>query len=186
MADPEARLRATRFGLAPDGEGWFVVNAAESRWRDFGPLGAGCDFEGKRPFRQLGVNLNVLGPGQPLGMYHRERHQEGFLVLSGACLLIVEGEERTLRAWDFFHCPGGTAHVIVGAGDGPSVVLAVGARGGRKGLVYLREEAALARGAGVTQETTRPAEAYGSFPRPARCAYRPGWLPGRVDTPDPL
>jgi len=186
VADPEARLRATRFGLAPDGEGWFVVNAAESRWRDFGPLGAGCDFEGKRPFRQLGVNLNVLGPGQPLGMNHRERHQEGFLVLSGACLLIVEGEERTLRAWDFFHCPGGTAHVIVGAGDGPSVVLAVGARGDRKGLVYLREEAALARGAGVTQETTRPAEAYGSFPRPARCAYRPCWLPGRVDTPEPL
>jgi uncharacterized cupin superfamily protein len=177
VAVPEAPLRETRFGLAPDGEGWFVLNADESRWRDFGPLGAGCDFEGKRPFRQLGINLNVLGPGEPLGMYHRENHQEAFLVLAGECLLIVEGEKRALRAWDFVHCPDGTAHVIVGAGDGPSVVLAVGARGGRRGLVYLQEPAALAHGAGVMQETTRPAEAYRPFPRPVRCSYRPGWLP---------
>ena len=41
-------------------------------------------------------------------MHHRENAQEGFLVLSGECLLIVEEEERRLRAWDFFHCPGGT------------------------------------------------------------------------------
>jgi uncharacterized cupin superfamily protein len=177
MAVPEARLRATRFGLAPDGEGWFVLNAAESRWRDFGPLGAGCDFEGKRPFRELGINLNVLGPGEPLAMYHLENHQEAFLVVAGECLLIVEGEERTLRAWDFVHCPGGTAHVIIGGGDGPSVVLAAGARGGRNGLAYLREPAALARGASVTRETARPAEAYRPFPRPVRCTCRPGWLP---------
>ena len=90
---------------------------------------------------------------------------------------IFEGEERTLRPWDFVHCPGGTAHVIVGAGEVPAVVLAVGARGGRRGLVYLREPAALARGAGIAQETTRPAEAYRPFPRPVRCSYRPGWLP---------
>ena len=177
MGVPEASLRTTRFGLAPDGEGWFVLNACEARWRDYGPLGAGCDFEGKRPFRQLGVNINVLGPGQPLGMYHRERHQEGFLVLSGECLLIVEDQERPLAAWDFVHCPPGTAHVILGAGAGPSVVLAVGARGGRKGLVYLREPAAVDHGAAVRQETTRPAEAYAPFPRPRRCAYQPGWLP---------
>ena len=179
MAVPEAPLRATRFGLVPDADGWFVLNAAESRWRDFGPLGAGCDFEGKRPFTQLGINLNVLGPGEPLGMYHRENHQEAFLVLDGECLLIVEGQERPLRAWDFVHCPGGTAHVIVGAGEGPSVVLAAGARGGRKGLVYLPEPAALARDAGVTQETTRPSEAYRRFPRPVRCPCRPEWLPQR-------
>jgi hypothetical protein len=55
-----APLRETRFGLAPDGEGWFVVNARDIRWRDWGPLGANCDFEGKRPFRQLGVNLTRL------------------------------------------------------------------------------------------------------------------------------
>jgi uncharacterized cupin superfamily protein len=177
MAVTEASLRPTRFGIVPEGDGWFVVNAAETRWRDYGPLGVGCEFEGKRPFRLLGVNVNVLRPGEPLGMYHRENHQEGFLVLAGECLLIVEGQERPLTAWDVVHCPGGTAHAIVGAGAGPSVVLAVGARGGRKGLVYPREAAALDRGAGVRQETTRPAEAYKPFPRPRRCRYQQGRLP---------
>jgi len=110
-------------------------------------------------------------------MYHRENHQEGFLVLAGECVLIVEGEERSLKAWDFFHCPGGTAHVIVGAGDGPAVVLAVGARGGRKGLMYLIAAAALKHGAGVEGETKDFAQAYERFPRPARTEYREGWLP---------
>ena len=74
-------------------------------------------------------------------------------MLSGECLLLVEGQERTLRAWDFFHCPGGTDHMIVGAGDGPSVVLAVGGRGGRKGIVYPVDALALAHDAGVEEET---------------------------------
>jgi uncharacterized cupin superfamily protein len=163
----------------PDGDGWFVLNARDTRWRDYGPLGAACSFEGKRPFKQLGINLNVLDPGEPIGMYHRENKQEGFLVLAGECLLIVEGEERPLRAWDFFHCPGGTAHVIVGAGDGPAVVLAVGARGGRKGIRYLVDAAALKHGAGVEEETTKYADAYARFPPPARSPYREGWLPDR-------
>lgn len=176
MAVPEARLRLTKFGLVPDGDGWFVLNARETRWRDYGPLGAACDFEGKRPFKQLGVNLNVLAPGEPMGMYHRENHQEGFLVLAGECLLLVEGEERLLRAWDFFHCPGGTRHIIVGAGEGPAIVLAVGARGGRKGLVYPVDRAALRHGAGVAAETAKPSEAYARFPAPRRSTYREGWL----------
>jgi uncharacterized cupin superfamily protein len=162
-----------------DVDGWFVLNARDSRWRDYGPLGVGCNFEGKRPFRQLGINVNVLEPGQPLGMYHRENHQEGFLVLSGECLLIVEGEERRLAAWDFFHCPGGTAHVIVGAGDGPAVVVAIGARGGRKGLLYLVAAAALKHGAGVEEETKEYRQAYARFPAPTRVPYREGWLPDR-------
>jgi uncharacterized cupin superfamily protein len=173
----EAPFRETKFGLVADVDGWFVLNARDSRWRDYGPLGASCNFEGKRPFRQLGFNLNVLEPGQSLGLYHRERHQEGFLVLSGECTLIVEGETRTLRAWDFFHCPGGTAHVLVGAGDGPSVVVAVGARGGRKGLVYETDATAIAHRAGIERETTKPAEAYGRFPASTRTRYRDGWLP---------
>ena len=177
MAVPEVPLRETKHGLVADGVGWFVVNAREARWRDTGHFGFYCDFEGKRRFRQLGVNLNVLEPGQPLGLYHRERAQEGFLVLSGECLLLVEGEERTLRAWDFFHCPGGTDHIIVGAGDGPAVVLAVGARGGRKGIVYPVEPRALAHEAGVERETTKPQEAYAPFPAFVRCRYREGWLP---------
>jgi len=177
VAVPEASLRETRYGPVYDGDGWFVINARETRWRDTGRLGFFCNFEGKRPFRQLGINLNVLFPGQPLGMYHRERAQEGFMVLSGECVLIVEGQERDLRAWDYFHCPGGTAHVIVGAGDGPAVVLALGARGGRKGLVYPFDPAALARDAGVARETTKPEEAYGGFADWSRCRYREGWLP---------
>lgn len=174
---PEAPLRSTKHGLVADEPGWFVLNARESRWRDYGPLGAGCDFEGKRPFRQLGINVNVLQPGQPLGQYHRENHQEAFLVVAGACLLVVEGEERLLGTWDFFHCPGGTAHVLVGAGDGPAVVVAVGARGGRKGLVYRAHPAALRHGAGVEQGTTSSREAYARFPAPVRSGYHDGWLP---------
>jgi uncharacterized cupin superfamily protein len=177
MGVPEAPLRTTTYGLAPDGEGWFIVNARVSRWRDYGPLGAACDFEGKRPFKQIGINLNILHPGQPMSSYHSERNQEGFLVLAGECLLIVEGEERALRTWDFFHCPGGTAHVIVGAGDGPAVVLAVGARGGQKGIVYLVSPAALAHGAGVDHETTKSAVAYAGFPRSHRSPYEHDWLP---------
>jgi uncharacterized cupin superfamily protein len=173
----EANLQETRFGLAPDGEGWFVVNARDVRWRDFGPLGAACDFEGKRPFRQLGINLNRLLPGQPMTVYHRELHQEGFLVIAGECLLVVEGKERSLKAWDLFHCPGGTAHAIVGAGNGPSLVLAFGARGGRKGIEYLPETAARGHDAAIERGTTKFAEAYGRFPRPTRVRCGEDWLP---------
>ncbi len=173
----EAPLRETKFGLVADVDGWFVLNARDSRWRDYAPLEVACDFEGKRPFKQLGFNISVLEPGHSLGVYHRERHQEAFLVLSGECVLVVEGEKRTLHAWDFFHCPGGTAHVLVGAGDGPAVVVAVGARGGRKGVVYEVEPAALELDAGVELETTKAAEAYARFPRPVRSRYRDGWLP---------
>jgi uncharacterized cupin superfamily protein len=170
----------TKYGLMPDGEGWFVVNAREARWRDWGPLGFGCDFEGKRRFRDLGININVLEPGQSLGMYHRENGQEGFLVLAGECVLIVEEEERKLKAWDFFHCPPQTEHMIVGAGDEPAVVLAVGARGRRrKGLVYTVSKAAQKHGVSVKKETTKPAEAYAELPRPTRTTYRDGWLPDR-------
>jgi uncharacterized cupin superfamily protein len=175
----EANLQETRFGLAPDGEGWFVVNARDVRWRDFGPLGAACDFEGKRPFRRLGINLNRLLPGQPMAVYHRESNQEGFLVIAGECLLVVEGTERPLRTWEFFHCPGGTAHAIVGAGDGPSLLLAFGARGGRKGIEYLSDATALAYGAAVQRETTNRTEAYARFPRPTRVRCGDDWLPER-------
>jgi uncharacterized cupin superfamily protein len=112
-----------------------------------------------------------------MSVYHRENHQEGFLVLAGECLLIVDGEERPLRAWDYFHCPGGTPHVIVGAGDGPSVVLAVGARGGRKGIVYVVSVTALKHAAGVEEEATKSAVAYARFPPARRSHYVEGWLP---------
>jgi uncharacterized cupin superfamily protein len=176
---PEAPLRKTKHGLVADVDGWFVLNAREARWRDSGPFGIYCDFEGKRPFRQLGINISVLEPGQSLGFYHREAAQEGFLVLAGACLVIVEDEERRLEAWDFFHSPPDTPHMIVGAGDGPAVVLAVGARGlRRKGLVYVPSKTAMKHGVSVTSEAAKPAEAYADVPRSIRVAYG-GWLPDR-------
>jgi uncharacterized cupin superfamily protein len=178
MPVEEIEPRQTRYGLVADGDGWFVLNATASRWNDTGPFGFYCNFEGKRRFKQLGLNLNVLEPGQSLGYYHRERAQEDFLVLSGECLLLVEGQERRLRAWDFVHCPPETAHMIVGAGDGPALVLAVGARGrGRSGIVYPVDRLALEHGVGVRTETTKPQEAYRGLPRRTRVAYRPGWLP---------
>ena len=180
MDVPEIVPRETKHGLVADGDGWFVLNAADSRWNDTGPFGFYCNFEGKRRFKQLGLNLNVLEPGQAIGLYHRERAQEDFLVLAGECLLLVEGEERRLRAWDFVHCPAETSHMIIGAGGGPAVVLAVGARGrGRSGIVYPADPLALERGVGVgvERETTKPEEAYAAFPRRTRCAYRAGWLP---------
>ena len=182
---PEARLRATKNGLVQDGQGWFVVNARESRWRDGGPLGVFCTFEGRQRFPQLGITLNVLEPGQPMGMYHRENAQEGFLVVSGECLLIVEGEQRRLIAWDYFHCPSGTEHVLVGSGNARSVVLAVGARGrGVGGGVVYRVCAAAARyGASVERETTDTGEAYAKayagLPRSKWIPYSDGWLPER-------
>ncbi len=174
----EASARHTKYGLVYDGDGWFVLNARETRWRDTGPLGFYCDFEGKRRFPQIGVTLNVLEPGQPMGMYHRENGQEGFLVLFGECLLIVEDEERRLKSWDFFHCPPGTEHAIVGAGEGRSVVLALGRRGlRRKGLVYPVSETALRHRTGVEHETTDWAEVYARLGPWTRTAYRSGWLP---------
>jgi uncharacterized cupin superfamily protein len=168
----------TKFGYMPDGQGWFVVNARAIRWREWEKLGVYCDFEGKRRFPQLGCNISVLEPGQSLGRYHRENGQEGFLVLSGRCVLVVEDEERELRAWDFFHSPPGTAHMIVGAGEGPAVVLAVGARGlPRKGLVYPVSDVAARHGISVAQETTKPAEAYADLSHPTRVTYQDGWLP---------
>ena len=135
-------------------------------------------FEGEVEFPQVGVALFVIGPGEPIGMYHWEADQEGFLVLSGEAILIVEGQERPLRRWDFFHCPPGTEHIIVGASDEPAVVLAVGARGRRrKGLVYPVSQTAVKRGAGVKKETVDASEAYGGFADWKRSEYREGWLP---------
>jgi uncharacterized cupin superfamily protein len=175
---PEAPLRQTRFGLAPDGDGWFVVNACEIRWRRWERLGVYCDFQGKKRFPQLGVNISVLQPGESLGRYHRENAQEDFLVVSGRCVVIVEDEKRELEAWDFFHSPPGTDHMIVGAGDGPSVVIAAGSRGHRpKGLVYPVSAAAARLGVSVDRETKDPSAAYADLGRPKRVKYCEGWLP---------
>jgi uncharacterized cupin superfamily protein len=180
----EARLDALDSGLAPASDGWFVVNVRDTAWLTNEAFGAECVFEANRPvlrrhperpvqhFPQIGFALTVLQPGQPSGMYHAESNQEDFLVLAGECVLIVEGEERLVRAWDFVHCPPGTAHVFVGAGAGPCIIFMTGARTGERQIVYPRSDPALRRGASVETETTSPAEAYERFPH---------WQPERPD-----
>ena len=155
---------------------WFIVNARDAPWADTS-MGAFCNFEvdGDR-FRQMGFNLNVLAPGEPMSMYHREDGEEAFLVLEGACTLIVEGQERPLRKWDFFHCPPRVAHVIVGAGDRPALVLAVGSRMHGDGGAYLADPVAAAYGAAPAADTEDAREAYAGH-RIEKTAYQEGWLP---------
>jgi uncharacterized cupin superfamily protein len=161
-------------------DGWFVLNARDAHWFDRGGRGLLCSFEGEHEFDQVGVNLFVLGPGNPMSMYHWEADQEDFLVLDGEALLIAEGQERALRKWDFVHCPVGMDHVIIGAGDGPCVVLAIGAREHQEGEDwggYAVDETAIRHGAGVEQETTSAEEAYARFETRKPAQYHDGWLP---------
>jgi uncharacterized cupin superfamily protein len=177
---PEAPLESTEHGLVPKGDGWFVLNARNARWRPAPGRGAYGIFEGEPEFSQLGIHLVALGRSEPMGMYHWEADQEDFLVLAGEALLIVEGEERPLRQWDFVHCPAGTKHTIVGAGDASCLVLAVGARDRSTGPewgAYTVEEAALRHGAGVEEETTDAEQAYARVPKPEPSRYRDGWIP---------
>jgi uncharacterized cupin superfamily protein len=178
---PEAPLERTEAGLVAAGEGWFVLNAVDARWWHREGRSTVCDFEGKTDFQQVGTFIYVLGPSVPMAMYHWEADQEDFLVLSGEALLIVEGDERPLRQWDFVHCPPDAKHTIVGAGSTPCVVLAIGAREHQAGPGwggYPVDETALRHGAGVTEETNEPERAYAPFPNREPTPYREGWLPG--------
>ncbi|HKP18476.1 MAG TPA: cupin domain-containing protein [Gaiellaceae bacterium] len=177
----EAHLARAESGLTPAGDGWFVVNVREAAWLTNEAFGARCVFEADVPvvrgselephrFAQLGIKVAVLYRGRPSGLYHAESTQEAFLVLAGECFALVEGEERRLRAWDFLHCPPGTAHCFVGAGDEPCVLLMVGSRAGERMIVYAESELAQGHGAAVERETDSAAEAY---------ADRPHWRPGR-------
>ncbi len=173
---PEAPLQSLDGGLVPQGEGWFVVNVRDARWLE-GHFGAYTRFEGDARFPKLGINIGVLAPGQPACMYHGEDEQEDFLVLSGECLLLIEGRERRLKAWDFVHCPAWTEHVFVGAGEAPCAILAVGTRLTDE-VVYPESELARRHGAGVRSETHDPEQAYAGIPADTGVSYRDGWLPG--------
>jgi uncharacterized cupin superfamily protein len=180
---PEARLESSEHGLVPEGNGWFVLNARDAPWRHAQGRGAIAQFEGafRESFSQLGINLRVLEPDEPMAMYHWEADQEDFLVLAGEALLLVEGLERPLRQWDFVHCPPGTKHVIVGAGAERCVLLAVGARERSTGPDwggYTVDEAAQRHGASVEKETSDPHQAYAQVPHREPTRYREGWLPG--------
>jgi uncharacterized cupin superfamily protein len=179
VAVSEAKLEETEHGVVPRGDGWFVVNAREVVWFDLGAGGKLAGLEAEPEFEQLGISLFVLGRGEPMSMYHWEADQEDFFVLSGEALLIVEGEERRLRRWDFVHCPPNVSHTIVGAGSAPAVVLAVGARAHQAGEDwggYPFSELAMRYDASAPHETADPREAYARFPASVPARYA-GWLP---------
>ena len=174
----EAPMERSEHGLAPAGPGWFVANAREAVWETNEQLGDGCLFESEEaPFEQMGYDLHVLRPGQANGLYHREEDQEDFLVLAGECLLLVEGVQRRLRAWDFVHCPPGTEHIFVGAGEGPCLIFMIGARAHRGTILYTRSELALRHGAGLEAEARLSDEPYRDFP---------DWCPGPAPSDEGL
>jgi uncharacterized cupin superfamily protein len=175
MAVPEAKLEPSDGGLVAKTEGWFVVNVRDMAWMTNPVLGDVCVFSESDDvsFPELGFTIAVLAPGQSGGRYHREDNQEDFLVLQGECTALIEGEERRLKAWDFVHCPAGTEHAFVGAGEGPCVIFMSGSRYHPHSAVYPRSELALRHGAGVEQETDQPREAYAPYPR---------WEPGRPES----
>src|SRR3954447_10071933 len=169
---PEAPMEKSPAGMVAAGPGWFTVNVRDAAWVRNEYMGDACIIEGEEaPFDQIGYTIAVLQPGKPSGMYHRESNQEDFLVLAGECLLLIEGEERRLQAWDFVHCPPGTEHIFVGAGVGPCVIFMAGARADER-VTYPLSELAQKHGAGVEQETDQPSEAYARFP---------GWRQERVE-----
>ena len=157
---------------------WHIVNVKDASWfGGAGAFGSACNFEktGGR-FPEIGVNLFLLEPGKPNCRYHRESAQEGFLVLSGQCKLLVNDEERSLKAWDYFHCPAGVSHVFIGEGDGPCAVLAIGGRGEDVKLWYPESGAARNRGAEAPEPTADPRVAYGDLPGRASIEA-PAWPP---------
>ena len=167
MPVEEASSEETPYGRYITSDGWFVLNLGDAlAVRNEAKGGAMYPFEGEQEprFRDVGVNVRVLWPGEPNALYHAEGAQEGFFVLAGACTLIVEEEERSLRQWDYFHCPADTRHVIVGAGDGPCAILQLGARLVPETLLYPVSEVAAKHGASAAQETSEPEAAYADWP----------------------
>jgi uncharacterized cupin superfamily protein len=165
MEAEEARIEHTAEGATAASPGWFVVNLADARWMRSKEGGEWTDFEPPERFAEYGIGVHVIQPGQPNGKYHSETVQEDFLVLSGECILVVEDEERRLKAWDFFHCAPGTHHILVGAGDGPCAILMAGSRAEGKRLHYPVSEVAGRYGASTPEETDAPPVAYSDWSR---------------------
>ncbi len=170
----EAHLEQTPGGRVASSDGWFVLHTAEAPWLQSERFGAVCRFEGEPRFPQVGVNLRVLEPGKPACLYHRQNAQEDFFVISGECTLVVEEQERPLRAGHFVHCPAETNHVFIGAGDEPCVMLMIGHRPEQDALCYPVSTAAAKYRGSVANETTSPAEAYGA---PDMKPIAPLWPP---------
>ena len=184
---PEAELRETEAGLVPASPGWFVLNARDARWFEKPeqgysvPLTGYDEYEAETFFPMLGVAIRVVGAGEPTGVYHWETEQEDFLVLSGEGLLIVEGEERPLKQWDFVHCPPETRHAFVGAGEIPLVLLCASSRQFQKDGpwgYYVADETAARHNASSPEDTQDNEVAGARFPPVRETRYPEGLLPG--------
>jgi len=157
--------------------GWFVVNVRDADWYDSAAFGKVCSFENPEArFPSTGVRIFLLEPGKPNCRYHRETAQEDFLVLSGECMLLVNGEERPLQAWDYVHCPPQVTHVFVGTGKGPCALLAIGDRPENNDLCYPASELAAKYGAEAPEPTPDPRVAYGDV-QPRVRTTAPEWPP---------
>jgi uncharacterized cupin superfamily protein len=183
---PEAELEDRGTGLVPTGPGWFVLNARETRWfRKSGqglsvPLTGHDEFEAETWFPMLGMAIRVVNPGEPSTVYHWETEAEDFLVLSGDAILIVEGEERPVKQWDFVHCPPEAQHAFVGSGEGPCVILCASSRVFQKAGpwgYYTTDEASRRHGADSPEETQDGAIAYARFAPSEETRYPDGALP---------
>jgi uncharacterized cupin superfamily protein len=162
-------------------EPWFVVNATELPWEGSPGWGRSVTFDTRdAPFPEYGINIHVLEPGERSTMYHGEGGQEGYLVLSGSPTLVVEGEERVLKPWDYAHFPAWARHALVNTTDAPCAVLMTGARTGGEApdCVYAVEPLARKHGAGVEEETSDSSVAYAEKPEDHEEPYREGTLPG--------
>ena len=177
MGIPEAKLVDQGGGVLPEHDGWFIVNVADTLSYRHPLAGQYQSFENPETarFPHYGIGIHVLWPGQPNAMYHAESNQESFMVLEGECLLLVEGEERPMKKWDFFHCPPMTRHVTVGAGDGPCAILMVGARLPDDELEYPHDPVAAKYAAQAPVPTGDPKVAYSEL--------EGEWIPGPFPWP---
>jgi quercetin dioxygenase-like cupin family protein len=167
----EAEIETTPEGHVPVSEGWFVLNLAEMVWETVPGFGVARDFEAPNAdpgAPRIGVHVHVLQPGEANGYYHAEDAQEGFLVLSGECIAVIENEERRMRRWDYFHSPPGTEHITVGVGDEPCAILMFGSPDPRRKVEWIANETAAKYGASVARTTGLDTEVYGELPAPLR------------------
>ena len=163
MSITEARIEETPAGKVACGDGWFVLSLVGARGFATAGHGVFCPFESPdADFEDFGINVHVLEPGERSALYHAENVQEGFLVLRGECIAVVEEQERVLREWDYLHCPAGAAHALIGAGDGPCAILMVGARNPDATVHYPVSEAAARHGLSTPVASDVPREAYGN------------------------
>ncbi len=183
---PEAVLEQTDVGTVAATPGWFVLNARDARWFEKPELGYSLALTGQDEheadtyFPMLGMSIRVMNPGEPSTTYHWETEQEDFLVLSGEAILVIEGQERSLRQWDFVHCPPGSRHAFVGGGAGPCVLLCASSRQFHKDGpwgYYCADPVAERYNAAAPEDTQDPEFAYARFAAGRHTRYPRGLLP---------